>query len=819
MALAKVESLVSELRLAFRILAKRPWLSLATVLTLGLGIGANTAIFSVVNSILLRPLPFEDLDRLVQVQRAFQGYPTPNVAARQYVYWETHARSFESLAAYSWQPIGVTLTGDARPERLEGYLVMNSFFEVFGARTEIGRVFADAEDQPGGPLAVVLSHNLWTRRFGADENILGERLRLNGLVYTVVGVMSPEFRYPVTADLWMALQLDRQTEDRLASLTVSGKLREGVSPEMAQEALQPFEQEYLELYGDPNRQETVAVQPLTTHLYGVLRPHLLMLAGSAAFVLLITCANVAHLQLARFDARRRELGARLALGASPSSLLSLLVIESLPLSLLGGVVGLLLCGLLFRPLLAVLPDGIQRFHEVEVDLTVLGFALVTTLVVGVATALIPALANRRAALGTGLHKGGTRGGSRRGQSRWGLALVASEVALTVLSMVGAALLVQNYRSLSQTDPGIEIREVLTAQVALSPSVYDTSSSWQRVSQNLVPALEALPGVRNAVAAAYLPMQDGPPMSFTIPGRDPEEPGGFGVGQFLGVTPGYFELLGIELRRGRTFEDRDRDSETGAVIINQELAGQLWPDEDPVGQNVILGPPVFPTLGDPRPRQIVGVVGDVHEDGYQFSPPPMIYVPLAQVPGPFTTRLIAIRPLGLMLETEVPPLTLTRQVQEEVWAFDGDLPVFSFISLEELLAGNLGPDVALMRLVGLFAALAAVLAAIGIYGVLAYQVSQRTREIGIRMATGADRLRIIRWIYGRGMSAVGIGLLVGLVAAGLLVRLIAGYVVIDPLDPMSFGVVPLLLALLGSIAISLPAYRASLVQPSLALHSE
>lgn len=440
-----------------------------------------------------------------------------------------------------------------------------------------------------------------------------------------------------------------------------------------------------------------------------------MLAGSAAFVLLITCANVAHLQLARFDARRQELGTRLALGAPPSSLLALLLIESLPLSLLGGLAGLTLCGLLFRPLLAVLPDGIQRFHEVE--------------------------------------------------------------------------------------------------------DYGSSKTWQRLSRDLVSALGGLPGVRAAAAAAYLPMQDGPPMSFLISGRDPEAPDGSGMGQFLGVTPGYFEVLGVALRRGRTFDDADRESDTRAVIINEELAGNLWPDEDPVGQTVVLGPPVLTALGDPRPRQIIGVVADVREDGFGYPPPPMIYVPFAQLPDAFAARFTMIRPLGLLLETEVPPQTLARQVQEEVWSFDGDLPIFSFTSLEDLLARNLGPQAALMRLVGLFAALAALLSAIGIYGVLAYQVGQRTREIGIRMATGGNRLQIMAWIFRRGMSAVLAGLVIGLAGAALLTRSIAGYVVIDPLDALSFLVVPVMLALLAFAAISLPAHRAARVQPSQALRSE
>ncbi len=810
-----MSDLLHEIRHALRVHLQRPWMTLAAVVTLGLGIGANTAIFSIVNAVLLKPLPFPDLDRIVKVMPDYGDGAQPNVSPMQSVYWQERTPFFEDYAILTWQPFSLSLTGFGEAERLQGCRVQRSFFSVFGIPPFFGRVFSPAEDLAGGPSAVVLSHSLWQRRFGGDRQILGRQLTLNGHNHEVIGVMPAIFRYPAAADLWLPLQLDPNTRERGNYLTVAAKLGAGTTLDGARRDLAAANAEWVRDHALPGRQESATIQPLTTHLFGGARQPLILLGGCATLVLLIACVNVAHLELVRAGDRRLELATRLALGARTSQMVRQLLLESLLLALAGVALGLLICRWTYSAVLSVVSQSVPVYHDVEIDVTVLTFAVGLAVLVGIVTGLLPVRAGLRISLADAMKGGSVQslsGGSRRRR----LLLIAGQVTLTTIALVCAMLLMRSYFVLSQRHPGIRPDRVMAMQVALSPGDYGTGEAWERFSRRLLGDLALVPGVEHVAAMTNLPQEGGPWAAYRVAGRPPDD-NGSGAAQCIGVSPSYFETLGIPLTRGRGFTEHDRRDGAAVVVINETMAARLWPDGDSLGERitVLLA---RDESEEPRLREVVGVAGDVLENGLQEVAPALFYVPMEQFPDSWAEYVTKVRSLGLAVRTRG-SASIVEPVRERIRRFDADLPIHDVQPLETWLSARLQGREALMNLAGLLGILAAALTAVGIYGVLAFLVLQQTREIGLRQALGADRWMILRWILSQGMSANWIGLGAGLAAAALATRWIGGFVVVESVDPVAYGLTAILVSVVGLAAVAIPAYRAVQVQPSDALRTE
>ncbi len=806
--------LLHEIRHALRVHLQRPWMNLAAVVTLGLGIGANTAIFSIVNAVLLKPLPFPDLQRIVKVMPDYGNGGQPNVSPMQAVYWQQRTPFLDNFAIYTWQPFSVSFGGVGEAERLEGCRVQGSFFSVLGTQPFLGRAFSPAEDRPGGPPVVVLSHGLWQRRFSGDQQILGRGLRLNGQDHEVIGVMPAIFRFPTSADLWLPLQLDPNTQEKGNYLTVAAKLGAGTTLEMARDGMVTVNDEWVRLHGRPGRDQSVTIQPLTTHLFGDIRRPFTLLGGCALLVLLIACVNVAILELVRAGDRRLEIVTRLALGARTGQMVRQLLVESLLLALAGGAFGILICRWSYGAVLSVVARSIPVYHQVEIDMTVLTFALGMAALVGIVTGLVPVRSALRISLADAV-KGSVQNLSLGGKRRR-LLLVAGQVTLTTIALVCALLLVRSYFELSRRDPGVRTDRVLAMQVALSPGAYGTGEAWERLSRRMLDDLAQLPGVEHVAAMTNLPMEGGPWAAYQVAGRQPDDSGS-GSAQCIGVSPRYFETLGITLKKGRGFTERDRRGGAPVVVINEAMASRLWPDGNPVGEQITIEL-ARNKAEESRLREVVGVVGDVLEHGFPLAAPALFYVPMEQFPDSWAEYIAKVRSLGVAVRARG-SASVVGPIRASIRRFDADLPVHDVQPLKAWLSARLKGQEALMSLVGLLGLLATALTAVGIYGVLAFLVLQQTREIGLRQAIGADRGMILRLILGQGMSANLIGLGVGLVAAALVVRLIGGFVEVSSFDPVAYGLTAILVSVIGLVAVAFPAYRATRVQPIDALHSE
>ncbi len=808
--------LLHEARHALRVHLQRPWLTLAAVVTLGLGIGANTAIFSIVNAVLVKPLPFPELDRIVKVMPDYgNGAGQPNVSPMQAVYWQERTPFLADFAIFTWQPFSVSYGGIGEAERLEGCRVQRSFFSVFGTQPLRGRAFSPAEDQPGGPSVVVLSHRLWQKRFGGDEQILGRQLRLNGQNHEVIGVMPAIFRYPTSADLWLPLQLDRDTRERGNYLTIAAKLGAGTTLEAASREMVAANAEWVERYARPGRQESVVVKPLTTHLFGGMRRPFTLLGGCAILVLLIACVNVANLELVRASDRRLEIATRLALGARTGQMIRQLLLESLLLALAGGVFGILICRWTYGAVLSVVAQSVPVYHEVEIDTTVLAFALGMATLVGIVTGLVPVRSALRISL-TDAIKGDSMRSLGSGSKLRRLVLVASQVALTTIALVCALLLLRSYSELSRRDPGILTDRLLAMQVALSPSDYGTGEAWERISHQMIGDLAQLSEVEHVAAMTNLPLEGGPWASYRVAGRQPDD-NGSGAAQCIGVSTHYFETLGISLRKGRGFTERDHQNGAGVVVINETMAARLWPDANPVGEQITISL-ARGESEESRLREVIGVAGDVLEQGFQNDAPALFYVPMEQFPDSWAEYVAKVRSLAVAVRTRG-SASVVGPVRDRIRRFDADLPVHDAQPMATWLSTQLQGQEALMSLVGLLGILATVLTAVGIYGVLTFLVFQQTREIGLRQAVGADRGMILRMVLSQGMSANWIGLGIGLAAAALVARLIGGFVVVRSSDPVAYGMTAILILIIGFAAVAFPAFRAARIQPSEALRSE
>ncbi len=816
--------LFQDLGYALRGLRRRPGFTAVAVITLALGIGANSAIFSVVSGVLLPPLPYQRPEALTMLYTRWEGMPRGQISQPEYWDLREQSRSFSRLAAYSNGTL--TITGSGRPERWRaGYLTADAL-PLLGVSPVRGRGFAAEDDLPGRPPVVILSDGLWRRRFGADPAIVGRTLVLDDVPTTVVGVMPAGFQLPshyATAgmEVWTLLQLDPavdRSERGWHWLTMIGRLRPGVDHATADREVAGLMSAMRDGYPNeyPASFAGFAV-PAAEELVGDIRPLLLVLMGAVVLLLLIACANVAGLMLARAEGRQREIAVRAALGAPAGRIVRQLLTESVMLAGAGGLAGLVLALWLVSGLVAAAPPSLPRLDSITIDAGVLGFTAALTLGTGLLFGLAPALQAVRPDLFGALMEAGRTGTGGRRRQRFRRGLVVSQIALTLVLMVGAGLLIQSFARLRGVDPGFVPENLLTARLELSPVRYESNPQIRAFYQELIRRLEAIPGVSSVATVKALPMTQ-PEIgdwSFLREGRFslPPRPSDWTMADWQAVSPDYFATMGIPMLQGRGVEEGDRIGAPGVVVINRALARQVWPDGDAVGQRILFGGGATDSIW----RTVVGVVGDVRHRGLDVEARPEVFLPHAQFPAGTGT---ALRTLRIVVRSEPDPAQLTAAVRAAVAGVDPDIPLTEVQTMEAAL-GAWGAERRLtMLLVTGFALVALALGAVGVYGVMAHLVAQRTREIGIRIALGAVPREILRLVLAQGATMAALGILAGGAGAVLATRLLAGLLFqVRPNDPPTFAGTAFLLAATAVLASALPAYRAAGTDPTEALRAE
>ena len=807
-----METLLQDIRFGVRMLGKNSGFTFVALLTLALGIGANTAIFSVVNAIVFRPLPYSAPQQLVGVwtrdlKRPGSQYPAAMPTFRD---WQQQAHSFTGFAAYASNRFHVS--GNEGPDEVRGLFATSNFFEVMGVKPALGRALQPADERER---VVVISDELWQRRFNADRNILGKPINLNSEAFTIIGVMPPSFRFSAPdVELWSSLAPiynlgskssigDWINSRSLRGYRVVARLKDGVPQEQAQAEMNTIAERLAKDYPDSNAGTGVVLVSLRTQMIGDYQRPLIVLLVAVGFILLIACANVANLMMARTAARDREIAIRRAMGAGQWRLIRQMLTESVLLSTTGGLLGLLLATWGVQLLIGLMPKNIPRLEGVSVDRWALLFTFVVSIATGVLFGLAPAWHARKLSLNESLREGG-RGiaGLARVKRLRGL-LVMSEIALAVVLLVGAGLMLKSFQRLTDVNPGFKSDNLLTMSVALQFVRYQDPAKQVAFFDQALQRIRALPGVVAAGACTSLPpsyIQQG--TSFTIEGR-PQEPGTQAPSAiYMPATPGYLEALGVPLLRGRTIADADTAQAPGVVVINQTLADRFFPNEDPVGHRVTV---------DGVMRSVVGIVGDAKYQGLGVEAGPQTYVPYAQSPFPG---------MRIVVRTTTEPLSLVSAVRAQIQSVDSEEGPTRFAPMTQLLSESVVQQRFNTLLIGLFAALAFILSAIGIYGVINYDVTQRTGEIGVRMALGAQSRDVLRLILGQGLGLTLGGLAAGLAGASLLTRFLAGLLFeVKPTDPLTYAVVAGLLALVALAACLIPARRATKVDPLVALRYE
>jgi len=809
-----METVIRDVRLAVRSLVRSPAFSVVAVLCLALGIGADSAVFSIVDTVLLRPLPYADPDGVVMVYDQFLAKDIERGVVSGYEFFDVRDRneSFDQVAAVT--PRYLNLTGDGEPERLVGVRASASLFPLLGVEPTLGRTFTAEEDTYGKNDVVVLSHRLWKRRFGGSPDAIGRKMILDGRPFTVIGVLPKDFRFGgIDFEAWIPLasNLNNLPPRNARGLTLVARLSDGVSLEQAQQDMDRLAQRMQEQYPDVYPEGSgwgLQVVTALEDLVGNVRPALFALFGAVALVLLIACANVANLLLARATAREKEVAIRTALGAGRWRLVRQLLAEGLVLSFAGAALGLLIAWWGPKLLIAVNPARIPRLSEVHLDPTVLLFTAGVAVLTGVIFGLVPAMRPITPTLGQVLKEGGktSAGGSRGAKVR--SALVVVEVAIALVVLLGAALLVQSFLQLRRVDPGFRTEGILTFRVFLSPVSYPDPAQRAGIAHNLTERLEALPGVDSVGVVSHLPL--GPLDTIgeiEVEGRAvrPEE-GNPATGWRM-VSPGYFRTMGIPVEVGRAFRPSDDAGSSGVVILARALADRLYPDQSPLGRRLAL----LRFDGSKDWRTVVGVVGDVRHSSLGEKGHDQLYVPYAQYPFPVAS---------LVLATSLEPEALSGSVRSVVHDLEPDLPVLDLQPMDAYVAASISDQRLNAILFGLFAVVALILAVAGVYGVMAYSVARQTREIGVRMALGADRGDVVRMILRRTLLLGVVGLVIGLGAALGLVRWIESMLYgVPAFDVWTYLGGALVLCLLTVLAGWIPAWRATRIHPAVSLRYE
>ena len=815
------EVLWQDIRYAARMLRRSPGFTATAIAALALGIGANTAIFTVVNTVLLQPLAYPEPDRLVQLELSSPQGDGNITSIPKFNLWREQTQVFQDVAAYDLGGPGVNLTGGDRPEQLKGVHVSEAFFRLFGARVIAGRTFSVEEDRPGGAPVAVITGGLWRRRFGSDPILIGKSIDLGGEPFTVIGILDASFSSDPPADIYLAMKPDPNSNDQAHYLRAAARLKPGVTLGQAQAAMKLAAEQYNRKY--PGAQGSFTAEPLRDTVVGDVRKALLVLLGAVSFVLLIACANVANLLLARATIRKREIAIRASIGAGRGRLIRQLLTESVLLSLAGGVLGLGLGYLGVRGLLTINPGNIPRIGEqgsqVMLDWRVLAFTLGVSVLTGVLFGLIPAFNASRTDLNLTLKESSSRSGSGLRQNKARSILVVTEMALALVLLVGAALLIRTFGVLRSVDPGFDPHNVLTMEMSLTGSRFAKAAGVNQLVREAQRRVEALPGVTALASTCCLPLEGGFGLPLIIEGRPLTNGPAHGGASWRTVSPRYFEVFKIPLVRGRLFTDRDDGAASRVVIINEGLAKQFWPDSSPVGQRITIGKGVGPEFEEP-PREIVGIVGDVRDQGLNNNPDPIMYVPVAQVTDGITALNNGIIPITWIVRTNVDPYSLSKEIQEELRVASGGLPVSHVRSMEQVRGESTSRSDFNMTLLVIFAGLALLLAAIGIYGLMAYSVQQRTQEIGIRMALGASSQDVRAMVVRQGMILALAGVAIGVAAALALTRLMTTLLYgVTPRDPVSLTTVAVVLTGVALAATYLPARRASKVDPVVSLRYE
>jgi predicted permease len=805
-----VGAFIQDLRYGLRTLAKNPGFTAVAVLTLALGIGANTAIFSVVDAVLLRPLPYPESDRLFTVYQTLPQDPAQNtgVSYPNYLDWAQQNQVFESIAAVRGNSLA--LSGQGEPTYIETGSVTANYFDVLRVKPLLGRTLQSSDDALDASAVVVMSESLWRARFAADPAIVGRTITLDQHPITVVGIVPAYFHPSVpdaAAQLWVPLRQDGIFSDMRARraghyLAALGRLKSGVTETQAQSEMAAIEQRLAEQYPNEDKGWGIRIVSLQADMAGNVRTALLVLLGAVGFVFLIACANVASLQLARAASRQKEIAIRVALGAGRQRLLRQFLTESVLLSVIGGVVGLVLAYETLQGLIAWLPADLPRVSEIHVDATVLAFGLALSVVSGVIFGLAPAWHGMESRLAEALE--GARGaGEGRTSHRARNIFVVAETALAIVLLVGAGLLIRSFARLQQVNVGFNPAQLLTAQIGLPRAQYAKPEQWISFYRQTLERMKALPGAQEAAVAVPLPLSDSYiNLAFAIVGRPPRSRSEAPTADFVAISPNYFHVMQVPLLRGREFGDADSESAPKVCVISASLAQQLFPDESALGQRISIGYPADAS------REIVGIVGDVKDSDLAARQSAQVYVPFVQ--NPFWAADIAVRARGN-------PSALGGALREQIRAIDSALPVADVRPMAEVIGSSIAQPRFRTTLLSLFGAAALLLAAIGIYGVLAYTVAQQTREIGIRMALGANPGRVLRLVLARGLGLAGAGTAIGVVAALLLTHLLNSLLFgVSATDPLTFAAVAGLLLAVALLACYVPARRAMRVDPMVAL---
>jgi putative ABC transport system permease protein len=802
-----MENFIQDLRFGIRVLLKTPGFTAVAVIALALGIGANTAVFSVVNSVLLKPLPYKDSDRLVLMfgMSLETGRVRGSVSPPDFVDYRQQNTTLDRLAAVAGASFSLT-GGDDEPERIQSARVSEGFFEALGTSPLYGRTFTAEEEQVGRDQVVILGHGLWQRRFGQDPALLGQSITLNDKTYTVVGIMPSEFEFPRDVEIWVPFTFGgpESSVRRFHYLRPVGLLKPGVSVEQAQADFTSIARRLAEQYPDSNRDFGAAIVSMTERVVGDMRQPLWILSGAVCFVLLIACANVANLLLARASARQKEIAIRSALGASRGRVTRQLLTESILLSLGGGALGLFVAWWGVNALVGLSSDNIPRVKEVGIDGRVLGFTMLVSLATGVVFGLIPAMQASRIDLNETLKEGGRSAATALGQ--WvRRVLVVFEVAVALFVLVGAGLMVKSFMRLSEVDPGFKSDNVLTMQIALTEGKYPDATARVNFFRQLIHRLEGLPGVQAVGTISQLPMSgQNNDTRFSIEGK-PADPDNPTYANSRVASPDYFRALGIPLVRGRSFTDGDSEAGPRVVIISESFAREFFPDEDPIGRHLSID------YGEEWKGEIVGVVGNIRHNGLSVEPWREMYV--NQYQAPIGSTNVAVR-------SATDPARLTSAIKGEVKAMDKDVPLYSVRTMEKLVAESVAQPRFRTLLLAIFAVVALLLAAVGIYGVMSYYVTQRTHEVGVRMALGASQKDVLKLVVGQGMALALAGVGFGLVGAYILTQFMASLLYqISASDPATFAVISITLTAVALLASYIPARRATKVDPMVALRYE